>query len=43
MQRATLHVKVEPEVAKGFKNLSRNRDTSVGELKWGGLFLSNAR
>jgi hypothetical protein len=32
MQSATLHIKVKPEVAKGLKNLSRKRETSVGEL-----------
>ncbi len=32
MQSATLHVKVKPELAKGLKELSKKRETSVGEL-----------
>lgn len=32
MQSATLHVKVKPEIAKGLKELSKKRATSVGEL-----------
>jgi predicted HTH domain antitoxin len=32
MQNATLHIKVDPEIAQGLKELSRKRDTSVGEL-----------
>lgn len=32
MQNATLHIKVDPEIAQGLKELSKKRDTSVGEL-----------
>lgn len=32
MQNSTLHVKVNPELAQGLKELSRKKDTSVGEL-----------
>lgn len=32
MQSATLHVKVKPEMAKGLKELSKKKETSVGEL-----------
>lgn len=32
MQSATLHIKVTPEIAKGLKDLSKKRETSVGEL-----------
>lgn len=32
MQNSTLHIKVKPEIAKGLKELSRKRETSVGEL-----------
>ena len=32
MQNATIHIKVKPEIAKGLKQLSKKRDTSVGEL-----------
>ena len=32
MQNSTLHIKVKPEIAKGLKELSRKKDTSVGEL-----------
>ena len=32
MQNATIHIKVEPELADSLKRLSRKRETSVGEL-----------
>ncbi len=32
MQNSTLHIKVKPELAKGLKELSRKKETSVGEL-----------
>ena len=32
MQNATIHIKVKPEIAKGLKQLSKKRETSVGEL-----------
>ncbi|MBN2420271.1 MAG: ribbon-helix-helix protein, CopG family [Deltaproteobacteria bacterium] len=32
MQDSTLHIKVKPEIAKGLKELSRKKETSVGEL-----------
>ena len=32
MQNSTLHIKVNPEIAQGLKELSRKKDTSVGEL-----------
>jgi hypothetical protein len=32
MQNSTLHIKVKPEIAKGLKELSRKKETSVGEL-----------
>ena len=32
MQSSTLHIKIKPELAKGLKELSRKRETSVGEL-----------
>ncbi len=32
MQNSTLHIKVKPELAKGLKDLSRKKETSVGEL-----------
>ena len=32
MQNSTLHIKVDPELAHGLKELSRKRETSVGEL-----------
>jgi len=32
MQNATLHVKIRPELAQGLKELSKKRETSVGEL-----------
>ena len=32
MQSSTLHIKINPELAKGLKKLSRKRETSVGEL-----------
>ena len=32
MQNSTLHIKVRPEMAKGLKELSRKKETSVGEL-----------
>jgi predicted HTH domain antitoxin len=32
MQSSTLHVKIKPELAKGLKELSRKRETSVGDL-----------
>ncbi len=38
MQSATIHIKVNPEIAKGLKELSRKRETSVGELVRQALF-----
>ena len=38
MQNATLHIKVKPEIAKGLKELSKKRETSVGELVRKALF-----
>jgi hypothetical protein len=38
MQNATIHIKVKPEIAKGLKELSKKRDTSVGELVRQALF-----
>lgn len=38
MQNATLHIKVKPEIAKGLKELSKKRETSVGELVRQALF-----
>ena len=38
MQNATIHIKVKPEIAKGLKELSRKRETSVGELVRQALF-----
>jgi len=32
MQNSTLHIKVKPEIAQGLKELSRKKETSVGEL-----------
>lgn len=32
MQNATLHIKVKSEIATGLKELSKKRETSVGEL-----------
>ena len=32
MQNTTLHIKVKSEIAKGLKELSRKKETSVGEL-----------
>jgi predicted HTH domain antitoxin len=32
MQSSTLHIKVKPEMAKALKELSRKRETSVGDL-----------
>ena len=32
MQNATIHIKIKPELANGLKELSKKRDTSVGEL-----------
>ena len=32
MQNATLHIKVKPELAKALKELSKKRETPVGEL-----------
>lgn len=32
MQNTTLHIKLNPETAKGLKLLSKKRETSVGEL-----------
>ena len=32
MQNATLHIKIKPELAQGLKELSKKRETSVGEL-----------
>ena len=32
MQTATLHVKVEPEIANGLKMLSKRKNVSVGQL-----------
>ena len=32
MQSSTLHIKIKPELAKGLKELSRKRETSVGDL-----------
>ena len=32
MQNSTLHIKVTPEMARGLKELSRKKETSVGEL-----------
>ena len=32
MQNTTIHIKVKPEIAKGLKQLSKKRETSVGEL-----------
>lgn len=32
MQTATLHVKVEPEIVRGLKQLAQKRQVSVGEL-----------
>lgn len=38
MQNATIHIKVKPEIAKGLKELSKKRETSVGELVRQALF-----
>ena len=38
MQNATIHIKVKPEIAKGLKELSKKRATSVGELVRQALF-----
>lgn len=32
MQSSTLHIKVKPDLAEGLKALSKQRETSVGEL-----------
>ncbi len=32
MQNSTLHIKVDTGIARGLKDLSRKRETSVGEL-----------
>lgn len=32
MQNATIHIKVSPEIARGLKELSKKRETSVAEL-----------
>jgi hypothetical protein len=32
MQSSTLHIKVKPETAKALKELSKKRETSVGDL-----------
>lgn len=32
MKNSTIHIKVTPEIAQGQKELSRKKDTSVGEL-----------
>ena len=32
VQNATIHIKVTPEIARGLKELSKKRETSVGEL-----------
>jgi predicted HTH domain antitoxin len=32
MQNSTIHIKVTPEIAQGLKELSRKKDTSVGDL-----------
>ena len=32
MHSSTLHIKIKPELAKGLKELSRKRETSVGDL-----------
>ncbi len=38
MQNSTIHIKVKPEIAKGLKELSQKRQTSVGELVRQALF-----
>ncbi len=38
MQNATIHIKVKPELARGLKELSKKRATSVGELVRQALF-----
>ncbi len=38
MQSATIHIKVKPEMARGLKELSKKRETSVGELVRQALF-----
>ncbi len=32
MQSSTIHIKVKPEIARGLKELSIKKETSVGEL-----------
>jgi len=38
MQSGTIHIKVKPEMARGLKELSKKRETSVGELVRQALF-----
>ena len=38
MKNATLHIKVKSEIAKGLKEFSKKRETSVGELVRQALF-----